>query len=152
MTSGQRVYSKCCLRTAVKFTLPLCAILDAAAIATPNAGTHAGLWRTVDDRTGKPRGLVRIYQQDGALYGRIESSFDLAEAKGVCGKCPGEQHNQPVIGLIILRGLRKQGNEYSGGEILDPDTGWVYRCRLTLEDNGSRLVGRADIGVPMSGR
>jgi uncharacterized protein (DUF2147 family) len=101
-----------------------------------------GLWRTIDDKTHKPRGLVQIYEHDGALYGRIEGSLDPAEAREFCGKCPGELRNKPMIGLVIMRGMKKHGNEYSGGEILDPDSGWTYRCRMTLEENGLRLVVR----------
>jgi uncharacterized protein (DUF2147 family) len=111
-----------------------------------------GLWRTIDDKTHKPRGLIRIYEHDGALYGRIEASLDPAETKEFCDKCPGELRHKPMIGLVIMRGMKKHGNGYSGGEILDPDTGWTYQCRMMLEENGWRLVVRGYIGLSIVGR
>ena len=129
-----------------------CLILTASLLAAPPEASPSGLWKTIDDKTRQPRGLVRIYEQDGALFGRIEGSFNPAEARDVCDKCSGEQRNHPVIGLVILRGLKKRGAEYSGGEILDPDGGSIYRCRLTLEDNDAKLVVRGYIGLPLAGR
>ena len=136
----------------MKPALIFCLIPAASLWAAPPASSPLGLWKTIDDKTRQPRGLVRIYEQDGALFGRIEGSFNPGEAREVCDKCPGEQRNQPVIGLVILRGLKKRGAEYSGGEILDPDTGSVYRCRLTVVDNGAKLVVRGYIGLPLAGR
>ena len=127
-------------------------LLTAGLLASSPHDTPAGLWKTVDDKTQRPRGTVRIYEQEGALYGRIETSFDPSQTNEICDKCPGDRKNKPVIGLVILSGLKKRGNEYSGGEILDPDTGWVYRCRLTLEDNGAKLIVRGYIGLPLAGR
>ena len=135
----------------MRIHIVLSTFLAASAFAAA-PDSPVGLWETVDDKTGRPRGLVRIYEQDGALYGRIESSFDAAEARDVCDKCPGLRRNQPIIGLVILQGLRKHGIEFSGGEILDPDTGSTYRCRLTLEDKGARLIVRGYIGLPLAGR
>ena len=135
----------------VRIHLFLSTLLASAALAAP-ADSPVGLWKTIDDKTRQPRGLVRIYEQDGALYGRIESSFNPAEARDVCDKCPGSRRNQPIVGLVILQSLRKHGAGFSGGEILDPDTGSIYRCRLTLEDNGTRLIVRGYIGLPVAGR
>ena len=38
-----------------------------------------------------------------------------------CAKCEGTNKNAPVVGLVILSGLSKAGDEYVGGQILDPD-------------------------------
>jgi uncharacterized protein (DUF2147 family) len=111
-----------------------------------------GVWRTIDDNTHKPRGLIRLYEQDGALFGRIEASFDPKEAKEVCALCADERKNKPVIGMVVMRNMRKHGSEYSGGDILDPDTGQVYKCRLTMQDGGRRLVVRGFIGFALLGR
>jgi uncharacterized protein (DUF2147 family) len=111
-----------------------------------------GLWKTTDDRTGKPRGIVRIYQENGALYGRVEATLDPAEARQVCDLCTDERRNKPVVGMIVMRGLRKNGGEYNGGDILDPDTGSVYRCKLRIEDQGRKLIVRGFIGFSLFGR
>jgi uncharacterized protein (DUF2147 family) len=114
--------------------------------------TPAGLWRTLDDKTGKPRGFVRLYEENGEIFGKIESSLDPADAKERCDKCSGARKNQPVIGLVILRGMKKTGQEYSGGDILDPDTGIVYRCRFRMLEEGKKLELRGYLGVSMFGR
>jgi len=112
-----------------------------------------GIWRTIDDITNKPRGLIRLYEQEGKLFGKIEASFDMFEAKEICDRCEGDRRNRPVIGLIVVRNMKKSGtNEYTGGDILDPDTGQVYKCRITLDDNGRRLIVRGYIGIALLGR
>lgn len=111
-----------------------------------------GLWKTVDDKTNKPRGIVRIYEENGAFAGKIETSFDPEERTARCEKCTGERKNAPVIGLVILRGIRKHGAEYGGGEILDPETGSIYRCRFTLSREGAKLFMRGYLGIPVLGR
>jgi uncharacterized protein (DUF2147 family) len=116
------------------------------------SGSPAGLWKTTDDKTHQPRGLVRLYEQDGAIFGKIEASFDPKEANEICDKCKDERRNQRVIGMVFLRNMRPQGQEYGGGDILDPDTGSVYRCKMTLEDNGQKLVVRGFLGVSLLGR
>ncbi|HET9320424.1 MAG TPA: DUF2147 domain-containing protein [Bryobacteraceae bacterium] len=112
----------------------------------------AGLWKTVDDKTGEPKGMVRIYEHNGAFFGKIESSLKAADAKERCELCTDERKNKPIIGLVILRGLKKQGEEFSGGDILDPESGTVYRCKLRVLDQGKTLVVRGYVGVSVLGR
>jgi uncharacterized protein (DUF2147 family) len=111
-----------------------------------------GVWKTVDDNSHKPRGLIRLFERDGEIFGRIEASFDPKEAHEVCSKCAGELKDKPVVGMIVLRHMRKHGNEYSGGDILDPDTGWVYRCKFVLEDGGKKMLIRGYLGFSLLGR
>ncbi len=124
----------------------------AAETAAADSASPVGVWRTFDDKTGAARGLVRIYQQDGKLFGRLEQSFTPGAASRVCAVCTDERKNQPMIGLILMRNMTPDGNEYTGGDILDPDSGSVYRCKLHLEDNGARLLVRGYIGFSLLGR
>ena len=111
-----------------------------------------GLWRTIDDKTHQSRGTVRLYEQDGAIFGRIESSVDPKVSNEVCDLCAGDRKNKPIIGLVFLRNMKKQGSDYAAGDILDPDTGVVYRCKMTLADSGKRLVVRGFVGISLLGR
>ena len=113
-----------------------------------------GLWRTIDDQTGKPRGLVRITEASGEYQARVEKTFPKPgeDPNPKCEKCEGARQNQPVIGMTILWGLTKQGDEYHGGEILDPENGKVYRARIRLEDGGKKLDVRGFIGFSFFGR
>jgi uncharacterized protein (DUF2147 family) len=129
------------------------------ALAAAGAAAHAddsaspvGLWKTVDDRTGKARSLVRIYTEGGLLFGRIERGLDPRENDRVCDKCTDERRGQPLRQMVILRNLKHADGEYIDGDILDPDNGSVYRCRIRLEDGGRKLVVRGFIGVSLFGR
>lgn len=125
----------------------------AALAAVAAAPGPAGLWKTVDDKTGKPRGTVLIYEQKGAFFGRITSAIDPEEARERCVPCKDERKDQPVIGLLILRNMKRRADgEYDGGDILDPDTGTVYRCKIRLAEGGKKLVVRGYIGFSLLGR
>jgi uncharacterized protein (DUF2147 family) len=114
--------------------------------------TPVGLWKTIDDNTHKPRALVRLYEQNGEIFGKIEASLDPKEAGEVCAKCAGERKGMPVLGMVVVRHMKRRGNEYAEGDILDPDTGWVYKCKFTLEEGGKILVVRGFIGFSLLGR
>jgi len=120
--------------------------------AAADADSPIGLWKTFDDKTGQARAIVRIYQQDGRLFGQIERSFTPGAENRVCDVCTDERKNKPIIGLIIIRNVRAADGDYGGGDILDPDTGSVYRCKFHLDQNGARLVVRGYIGFSLLGR
>ena len=128
------------------------AALHAAPASATEPASPIGLWKTIDDKSGSPRAIVRIYEQDGKLFGRIERSFTPGAENRVCEECTDERKNQPIIGLIIIRNIRSKDDEYTGGDILDPDTGTVYRCKFHLDQNGSRLIVRGYIGISLLGR
>jgi uncharacterized protein (DUF2147 family) len=113
-----------------------------------------GLWQISDDVSGKPRALVRITESNGALQGKIEKAFPRPDEgpNPKCGKCEGANRDAPIIGLMILSGLTKEGDGYVGGQILDPDNGKVYRSKMRLTDNGNKLDVQGYIGVPLFGR
>ena len=131
------------------------AIIVLAAI-TVNAAelSPVGLWRTIDDNTGQPKGLVRIREVDGQYDGKIEKAFPKPgeDPAPKCDKCDGARHNQPVLGMTILWGLTQQGDEYQGGEILDPESGKIYRVKMKLTDGGKKLEVRGFIGISLLGR
>jgi len=127
--------------------------LAAAALWSLRAeqNTPVGRWKTVDDKTGKPKAIVVVYEASGRLFGRVEATLD-PNGKKVCDLCKDERKNQPIVGMVILRGLAAHGEEYSGGDILDPNNGSVYRCRLRLQDGGRKLSVRGFIGFSLLGR
>ncbi len=111
-----------------------------------------GKWEAVDDVTKKPVAIIEIYEEAGKLFGRVHDIFNKVDRKRVCTKCIGEDHNKPILGLTILKGLKKDGNEYSGGKILDPKHGKFYDCYITLEKNNSVLKIRGYYGLSIFGR
>lgn len=133
------------------------ATLSAACMVLPASADEAsptGLWKSIDDATGKPRAVVRITESNGTLLGKIEKVFPAPneDPNPTCKKCEGAFKDAPVIGLTILSGLTKDDDQYSGGQILDPDNGKTYRSQLRLIENGKKLDVRGYIGVPLLGR
>ncbi|MEN3274628.1 MAG: hypothetical protein V7631_418 [Massilia sp.] len=130
------------------------AMLFTSAAAWAQNNSAVGLWKTIDDETGKPKALVRVTEENGTLQGKIEKLFrgPNEEQNPVCTKCTDSRKNQPMIGMTIVSGLKKNGDEYTGGEILDPAAGKVYKSKATLRDGGQKLEVRGYIGAPMFGR
>jgi uncharacterized protein (DUF2147 family) len=137
--------------------LLIAALAIAAALTSLNIlaqdASPVGLWKTIDDDTGKPKALIRITEINGELRGKIEKLFlDIGEKNPKCDKCEGAQKDQPIIGMTILSGMKQEGTEYGDGQILDPANGKVYKSKMSLADNGKKLNVRGYIGMPMLGR
>lgn len=118
-----------------------------------NLDSVTGYWTTIDDETGKVRSIMHIWESRGVIYGRIEKIFKQPGDTGICSKCPGRFRDKPILGLVILWGLEETGNNvWSGGQILDPHSGKVYRVTLTLSEDGKSLKVRGYIGISLFGR
>jgi uncharacterized protein (DUF2147 family) len=113
-----------------------------------------GRWRTFSDKTGALTGIVEINDSGGVLTGRIVKIFPEPgdPANPVCKKCDGPEKDQPVVGMTILKGFRRDGDEWDGGTILDPRSGYVYNSELRVDDNGRKLDVRGYIGISILGR
>ena len=138
--------------------MKLLALIISAALSIAPAfaddSSPIGLWKNIDDVSGKPKALIRITESNGVLQGKIEQLFRAPgeDQNPKCEKCEDARKNQPIIGMVFMSGLKKDGDEYAGGEILDPDNGKVYRSKMHLTDGGKKLSVRGYIGVPMLGR
>lgn len=130
------------------------ALLFGALVTAQASESPVGLWRTIDDKTGKEKSLVRIVEANGELRATIEKLFrePNEEPNPNCDKCPGERKNKPVLGMMIMTGLKKSGSEYDGGEILDPANGKTYRVKMWTAEGGKKLNVRGFIGVSLLGR
>jgi uncharacterized protein (DUF2147 family) len=98
--------------------------------------------------------VVVLWEENGKLYGKIEKLVDPdpGDPDPRCVRCQGAMRNQQLIGLRILWNLRKDGEQWSGGQILDPDNGKVYRCSIAVKDGGNKLKVRGFIGFSLLGR
>ena len=129
-------------------------VLPAAASSVPadaRLTSPVGLWEALDNH-GKSEGLIRIFESAGLYYGRIEPSSPTDDRNARCTRCTGDQHNQPIIGLVLMRHLRPENGEYVGGDLLDPDTGRIWGCTLRLTDGGRELIVRGFFGISLLGR
>ena len=101
-----------------------------------------GKWVTVDDGTNEAKSVVEIFEQKGQFYGKIVQLFSTTDHDPVCDKCPSEdgRYLKKIMGMEIIKDMKKVGDEYVDGSILDPEEGKVYRCKLWLE--GANLMVR----------
>ncbi|OWY39098.1 hypothetical protein CEK28_09440 [Xenophilus sp. AP218F] len=105
----------------------------------------AGTWKTIDDETKQPKALVQITESAGGeLTGRVIKLF--VDPNTVCDKCDGANKGKPVNGMQILWGLKKEGDEWADGKILDPKTGKIYTSGAKLIEDGKKLRVRGYIG------
>lgn len=132
--------------------------IAAASLIAPTAwadnNSPVGLWKSIDDKSGKPKSLIRITETAGNYHGKIEKLLRAPneEQNPKCDKCEGSDKGQPIQGMIILAGLKKDGNEYTGAHILDPNNGKVYKCNVELIEGGKKLKVRGYIGMSLFGR
>ncbi|MBS0467322.1 MAG: DUF2147 domain-containing protein [Proteobacteria bacterium] len=119
------------------------------AIAAPALAQMSplGLWRSIDDKTGEPKAEIRISDNAGLLSGRIEKTL-RKDAKPTCTACQDDRKDQPIVGLEVIRGGKKdEGKDvWEGGKILDPENGKDYRASLTPVDGGKKLEVRGYLG------
>jgi uncharacterized protein (DUF2147 family) len=136
--------------TAALFTLATLAVPFAQA----SDASPVGLWKAIDDNSGKPTALIRITEERGELRGKIEQLFRAPgeDPNPKCTLCSDARKDQPIIGMTIVSGLKKDGDEYKNGEILDPNNGKIYKSKLSVHDGGKKVEVRGYVGVPMFGR
>ena len=133
-------------------TVAIVVCLSALALrAADSTATPAGRWRTFDDKTGKAKAVIVLYEEKGLLFGRVETLVD-PDAVKICDKCSDERKGQPVTGMVVIRRMKKDGDEYTGGDILDPKNGSVYRCKMRLVEQGRKLSVRGYLGLSLFGR
>ena len=131
-----------------------------AALLTLSLSAHAaspiGTWKTIDDNSGNAKSYVTIFANDNTgsntLSGKVTKILIPNEQGSLCELCKDERKNQPVQGMTILWGMERDGDQYDGGNILDPESGKIYSASMRLLDNGQKLEVRGYIGFSLIGR
>ncbi|MDC7233006.1 MAG: DUF2147 domain-containing protein [Spirochaetales bacterium] len=107
-----------------------------------------GLWKTVDDETGEVKSIVKVYDYQGKIFGRILVTFEEGKVKDtyVNPKDRAEEvKGEPFYcGLDFIWNMQKAGEKYKKGKILDPQNGKVYSSEMWRD--GSNLIVRGKIG------
>ncbi len=127
-------------------------LVCAGAARADTVPTPVGTWRTFDDQDGKESGIVVITEENGQLFGKITRINDPSKVNAVCVACTDDRKDKPVLGMQVIRGLKRDGDQWDGGEILDPKTGKIYKARMRLENEGQKLIVRGFIGISLFGR
>ncbi len=108
-----------------------------------NAQDIFGKWKTIDDNTGKAKSIVEITSKDGKAYGKILKLYREPgeELDPICDACTDYRKDKKIIGMTIITDMIKDGDEWHDGEIMDPDNGKIYDCKLWLEDGKLMVRG-----------
>lgn len=115
-----------------------------------NGQNIIGQWETFDDKNKEKKGTIEIYKKESLYFAKIIKSFS-GEKNALCKTCKGNKKDSPIIGLVIIENLKKDGKEFNGGTILDPENGKVYKCYLKLINN-KKLKVRGYLGFSVFGR
>jgi uncharacterized protein (DUF2147 family) len=129
-------------------------LLASAMTAMAQTDSPVGTWQTIDDHTGQPKALVQITQDGGGtLSGKVIKGLNANnQPERRCTECTDARKDQLILGMTIVNDMKKEGDIWDDGQILDPENGKVYKCKMHLEDGGNKLVVRGYIGVSLLGR
>ena len=122
--------------------------LGAASFTALAQMSPVGLWKTIDDKDGTAKSEIRIVDTGGVVSGKVEKIYDPKTRDDKCTECTDERKDQPVLGMEILRGLKKTDGKdvWEGGNIMDPNNGKIYRATVTPIEGGAKLQMRGYIG------
>ncbi|SFS03361.1 Uncharacterized conserved protein, DUF2147 family [Dyella sp. OK004] len=122
-----------------------------AAFAASNS--PVGTWKTIDDKTHQAKSIVQITEVNGELQGKVLQVLQSDEGPHpVCKECDGDRKDKPVEGMVIMWGVKPDGDEWDGGKILDPKNGKTYKVKLKTIENGTKLDVHGYIGFSLLGR
>jgi uncharacterized protein (DUF2147 family) len=122
------------------------ATLFFCAIAGLRAQSIVGTWKTIDDETNEAKSHLELFEADGKLYGKVVKMLKSSPDRK-CDKCPGDRKNQPIMGMVVLVDMKQKDGLWQGGNILDPEKGKWYTCRVWFKSGDpNTLVVRGYIG------
>lgn len=130
-------------------------LISVSSVSAMAQMTPVGLWKTISDKDGSTQSEVRIVDNAGVLSAKIEKVFRSDfKADEKCTECKDDRKDQLILGLEIMRGLKKtEGKDvWESGTIVDPDSGTVYKAKVTPIEGGSKLEMRGFVGFSFFGR
>ncbi|RKR13433.1 uncharacterized protein (DUF2147 family) [Maribacter vaceletii] len=128
----------------MKFNKEVIIVLFLLAVNLGQSQSVFGKWKTIDDRTGLPKGVIDIYKKDGLMYGRLIKVLESGKENMLCGKCEGDLKDKPVLGMTIIDAAEEnEDGEWKGKTLFDPEQAMTFRCKIWLNpDNENELKVR----------
>jgi uncharacterized protein (DUF2147 family) len=139
------------LQLSMLLVVSFVALTASAHSAKADEPTASGLWEKKTE--GKPVVWVLIFERGGTYEGVIAKRFLKPgdDAGAVCAKCVDDRRNEPLLGLVFIRGMKRNGLKYDGGDILDPRDGKIYSANMAVNPDGQTLTLRGYMGISILG-
>lgn len=129
------------------------AVLGLVVVGAQAQMSPVGVWKTIDDKTKAEKAQVRVTEAGGVVSGKIEKLLAPgANQEAKCDKCSDDRKDKAIVGLEIIRGVKKDDDVWTGGTILDSAEGKVYKVKMTPIEGGKKMEVRGYMGAPMFGR
>ena len=122
--------------------------LVAAAGMVSADNTPVGKWHTIDDKTKEIKSEITITESAGVVSGKITKLLRKeAKQDAICEECTDNRKGKPILGMEIVRGAKKESgaNVWSGGKILDPESGKEYTLKFTPIEDGKKMEMRGSV-------